>query len=93
MYHHLNIRPKDITKMTFRNRYVNYEFLIMSFGLTNVHIDLMSFKNGVSKPFFYSFVIVFIDSILVYMKSEKECANHHWETQVICKKFPSVYCC
>ncbi|WMV19400.1 hypothetical protein MTR67_012785 [Solanum verrucosum] len=36
----------------------------------------MSLVNGVFKPFLDSFVIVFIDAILVYSKSEEEHANY-----------------
>ena len=35
-YHQLRIREADIPKMTFCTRYGHYEFLLMSFGLTNV---------------------------------------------------------
>ncbi|WMV45093.1 hypothetical protein MTR67_038478 [Solanum verrucosum] len=34
-YHQLKIRLEDVPKTTFRTRYGNYEFLVMSFGLTN----------------------------------------------------------
>ena len=34
-YHQLKIRPKDVPKTAFRTRYGHYEFLVMSFGLTN----------------------------------------------------------
>jgi hypothetical protein len=34
-YHHLKIRTEDIPKTTFTTRYGLYEFLVMSFGLTN----------------------------------------------------------
>ncbi|WMV45752.1 hypothetical protein MTR67_039137 [Solanum verrucosum] len=36
----------------------------------------MSLMNGVFKPFIDSFVIVFIDDILVYLKIEEEHADH-----------------
>ncbi|WMV59039.1 hypothetical protein MTR67_052424 [Solanum verrucosum] len=36
----------------------------------------MSLMNGVFKPFVDSFVIVFIDEILVYLKSKEEHADH-----------------
>ena len=34
-YHHLRIKDVDLHKTTFRMRYGHYEFLVMSFGLTN----------------------------------------------------------
>ena len=34
-YHQLKVRAEDIPKTAFRTRYGHYEFLVMSFGLTN----------------------------------------------------------
>ncbi|WMV49561.1 hypothetical protein MTR67_042946 [Solanum verrucosum] len=34
-YHQLKIRPEDVPKTAFRTRYGHYEFLVMSFCLTN----------------------------------------------------------
>ena len=31
----MRIREQDVSKTTFRTRYGHYEFLVMSFGLTN----------------------------------------------------------
>ncbi|KAH0641913.1 hypothetical protein KY290_033526 [Solanum tuberosum] len=75
-YHQLKIRPEDVPKMAFRTRYGHYEFLVMSFGLSNAPGTFMSLMNGVFKPFLYSFMIVFIDNILVYSKREEEHADH-----------------
>ncbi|WMV41651.1 hypothetical protein MTR67_035036 [Solanum verrucosum] len=44
-YHQLMIRPEDVPKMTFRTLYGHYEFLVMSFGLTNAPVDFMSLMN------------------------------------------------
>ncbi|KAH0773664.1 hypothetical protein KY290_010801 [Solanum tuberosum] len=75
-YHQLKIRPEDVPKTGFRTLYGNYEFLVMSFGLTNVPAAFMSLMNGVFKTFLDSFVIVFIDDILVSLKSEEEHVDH-----------------
>ncbi|KAL4038615.1 hypothetical protein IC575_002237 [Cucumis melo] len=71
-YRQLRIRDGDIPKTAFRSRYGHYEFVVMSFGLTNAPAVFMDLMNRVFKDFLDSFVIVFIDDILVYSKTEAE---------------------
>ncbi|KAL4026755.1 hypothetical protein IC575_015196 [Cucumis melo] len=72
----LRIKDNDIPKITFLSRYGYYEFIVMSFGLMNVPAVFMDLMDRVSKDFLDTFVIVFIDDILVYSKTETEHEEH-----------------
>jgi hypothetical protein len=71
-YHQLKIRECDIPKTTFVSRYGLYEYTVMSFGLTNALAYFMYLMNKVFMEYLDKFVVVFIDDILVYSRSEEE---------------------
>ncbi|KAL0551460.1 hypothetical protein IC582_010548 [Cucumis melo] len=75
-YHQLRIRDSDIPKTAFRSRYGHYEFIVMSFGLTNAPAVFIDLINRVFKDFLDSFFIVLIDDILIYSKIEAEHEEH-----------------
>ncbi|GJY45049.1 putative reverse transcriptase domain-containing protein [Tanacetum coccineum] len=75
-YHQLRVHEDDIPKTVFRTRYGYFEFIVIPFGLTNapaVFIDLM---NRVCRPYLDKFVIMFIDDILIYFKTQEEHVEH-----------------
>ena len=79
-YHQLRIKDVDVNKTTFRMRYGHYEFLVMSFGLTNAPAAFMDLMNRVFQPYVDQFVVVFIDDILVYSKDRE---SHDTHLQVV----------
>ncbi|KAL0539789.1 hypothetical protein IC582_024007 [Cucumis melo] len=75
-YHQLRIKDGDVPKTAFRSRYGHYEFIVMCFGLTNAPAVFMDLMNRVFREFLDTFVIVFIDDILIYSKTEAEHEEH-----------------
>jgi hypothetical protein len=75
-YHQIKIRPCDIPKTAFSTRYGLYEYLVMSFGLTNAPSYFMYLMNSVFMTELDKFIVLFIDDILVYSKDEEEHAEH-----------------
>ncbi|KAL0549014.1 hypothetical protein IC582_013494 [Cucumis melo] len=75
-YHQLRIKDEDVPKTAFRSRYGHYEFIVLSFGLTNAPAVFMDLMNRVFREFLDTFVIVFIDDILIYSKTEAEHEEH-----------------
>jgi hypothetical protein len=75
-YHQLSIREEDIKKTSFCTRYGHYEFIVMSFGLTNALTAFMEVMNRMLHEFLDDFVVVFLDDILIYSKTETEHERH-----------------
>ena len=75
-YHQLRVQESDVPKTAFRTRYGHYEFLVMSFGLTNAPTAFMDLMNRVFQLYLDRFIIVFIHDILVYSGSSEEHSKH-----------------
>lgn len=71
-YHHIRVKIKDIPKTTFTTRYGHYEYSMMLFGVSNAIDAFMDYMNIIFHPYLDQFVAVFIDKILVYLKSDEE---------------------
>jgi hypothetical protein len=75
-YHQLKVRECNIPKIAFVLRYDLYEFTVMSFGLTDAPAYFMYMMIKVFMEYMDKFVMVFIDDILVYSRSEEEHEGH-----------------
>ncbi|CAA7012851.1 unnamed protein product [Microthlaspi erraticum] len=75
-YHQIPIDEADVRKTAFRTRYGHFEFVVMPFGLTNAPAAFMRLMNDVFREYLDVFVIIFIDDILVYSRSQEEHATH-----------------
>jgi hypothetical protein len=75
-YHQIKIRDEDIPKTAFSMRYGLYEYVVMSFALTNAPAHFMYLMNSVFMQELDKFIVVFIDDIHVYSKSMEDHEEH-----------------
>jgi hypothetical protein len=75
-YHQIRVREEDIPKTAFRTRYGLYEFTVMTFGFSNAPPTFMRAMNYLFQEWLDVFVLLYLDDILVYSKSEAEHEEH-----------------
>jgi hypothetical protein len=75
-YHQIKIHAEDIPKITLTIRYGLFEYLVMLFGLMNVPAHFMYLMNSVFMSELNKFVVIFINDILIYLRSMEEHEEH-----------------
>jgi hypothetical protein len=75
-YYRIKIRLEGIPKTAFSTRYRLHEYLIISFGLMNVPAHFMYLMNSIFMLELDKFIVVFIDDILIFSKSEEDHEQH-----------------
>jgi len=73
---HLRIVLKNLRERQLYGKWSKYEYLLMSFCVTNSPVIFMHLINCIFHEFLDKFVVVFIDDILIYSKNQEECETH-----------------
>ena len=71
-YHLIQIRKGDGWRTAFRTRYGHYEYKVMPFGLVNAPATFQAMINTILREFLIHGVVVYLDNILIYLKSLEE---------------------
>jgi hypothetical protein len=70
------VKEEDIPKTTFKTCYGHYEFLVMSFGITNAPTVFMDTMNRDFHDYLNQFTVIFINDVLIYSKLPEEHEEH-----------------
>ncbi len=75
-FNQIQIKEKDEWKTVFYTQLKHYKYLIMSFDLINASVMFQTFVNNVLWHYLNQFIIVYLNDILVYLKTKKEHVQH-----------------
>lgn len=75
-YHRIRVKDEDIWKTAFRTRYVHYEYSVIPFSVSNASNVFMEYINRIFHPYLNQLVVMFIDDIPVYSKSDEDHVGH-----------------
>ena len=82
IYHKIYIHQNNKWKTAFHMWYRHFEYQIVSFNLTNISIIFQVYINCALCDLIDNFCIVYLDNILVFLKSKKK---HYQHLQLIIK--------
>ena len=75
-YWQIRLNKDNILKTAFNTQIGKFEFLVMPFGLKNAPSVFQTLVNQVLRPYLDKIVIVYLDDILIYSKTQEEHREH-----------------
>ena len=75
-YHHIPIKPSDVWNISFNAKKGPFKWLVMPFRLTNSPTTFMRLMDNILWPFTNSFVVVYLDDILIFSQTWEEHLHH-----------------
>lgn len=75
-YYQIRIKSEDIPKTAFRCQYGHFEFLVLSFGMSNAPATFQTLMNTIFRREMNESVLVYIDDILVYSRTAEAHLRH-----------------
>lgn len=70
------MKDEHIMKITFKERFGQYEYSVISFDVSNDPGVFKGCMNRIFYPYLDQFVVVLIDDILVYSESDEDDVGH-----------------
>lgn len=75
-YHQIKLLPSDVPKTAFRSPFGHYEYLTLSFGLTNAPSAFQALMNDMFREYLGKFVLAYLDDILIFSRTHDEHIQH-----------------
>jgi hypothetical protein len=76
VYHQILISEEDRPKTAFRTPFGHFQFKVLIEGFTNAPATFQTMMNSILHPYIRKFVVVYIDDILIFFKTEAEHQAH-----------------